>query len=91
MFRGRELKLPRAHAQSGQTGQRRRARDSGATGDDQDAAALFLIAFRGERRERDGPQQLRPDLGTGGQRAATAASGADVTGAPASFSGAMKL
>ena len=64
---------------------------SRAAADDQRPPAILLVAILGQAGQRKGAQQIGVERRDIAHRAATIASGAEVTGAASSISGAAKL
>jgi hypothetical protein len=89
--RGRNLKFSCAGSESRDTGEEGGARNLWAPGYYKHAAALVLVAVIARAWQRPPVQEFGRDRGRWAHRAATAASGFAVTGAPACWSGATKL
>jgi hypothetical protein len=86
-----DLELSRAGAQGPVRDEQRGAGDLRAATDHQDSAARVLVRFLRQGRQRQAAKELGRDRFDPAHRAATLASGAVVTGAPARSSGAVKL
>jgi hypothetical protein len=87
---GCNLELSSAGTQCRGCGKERCTRYSQASADDKHAAALIFISVFRRLWEREAAEEIGRDCSFN-HRAATLASGSDVTGAPASSSGATKL
>jgi len=87
---GADLQLSRSGAQRGGSREEGSSWDRDAASDHKHASPLFFVAILRGKRKRNGVEILWSDLPTT-HRAATLASGSEVTGAPASSRGATKL
>ena len=87
---GRDLQLAGPGTQRSGRRQQGGARNRCASCNDQDTTALILVSVFSGLRERYAAEEFRGDRAVV-HRAATLASGSDVTGAPASSRGATKL
>jgi hypothetical protein len=88
---GRNLELAGAGPHRRHAGENGRTRHFAAAADDQDPAAILLVAILGKMRKREAPEQIRVEPGGLAHRVATMASGSEVTGAASSINGAAKL
>ena len=88
---GGYLQLARPRAQAAYPRQQRRARHLAAAGDDQELAAIVLVAVFGMVGEREAAEEVAVEPLEPAHRAATMASGSEVIGASSSISGAAKL
>jgi hypothetical protein len=91
LLRGGDLELAGAGPEAAGPGQDRRAGELAAAGDDEQPAALLLVAVFGMIGERETAEQSAVERFGTAHRAATMASGSEVTGAASSTSGAAKL